>query len=432
MVERQHGKFGWYAKGSPKILEMFKFESMQVFSEADQEKNRPGLYQLKWFFDTLKTDPDQFLQLTEELRRQRIAVACRAKKSPSASQVMFYMVQKFLELNGKPLVFTRTQKHSMFKRSPYKNGTQCIPKPEDVYRMVDSFPRRDAEQQLRGKALILCQWQSGVRSTCLCDWRYGMFKDKLNPENAPLPLKILSKRERNNWTAAVDTKLSSYGLGYYNTFLGKEAIQALGEYLETRKKNGWQLKDEDHVFVTEGTVKTTRGKPLTARHVLNNVKTAAQQIGLDPSTVWAHLLRKSFRNCLRRAGLEDQVCEALMGHTLPNSQGSYFDASDMEQARREYKAAARNFSRISNETVEQLQDEMPKKTSEIELLKQQVAELSQQIHKIVSTGVVAARPHTDEELAEIWKDELAKGATLVRWSKKAAKKFDAEQTMAKS
>ena len=248
MVNRERGKFGWYAKGEPKILEMLKFETMQVFTEADQEKNRPGLYQLNWFFDTLKTDPDQFLKFTEEAKRQKIALACRTKKSPSGAQAMFYMVQRFLELNCKPLAFTRTQKRGMFKRSPYKNGIQYIPKREDVYRMVDSFPRRNTEQQLRGKALILCQFQSGVRSSCLCDFRYGMFRDKLNPENAPLPLKIVSKRKGDNWSVAVDTKLSSYGLSYYYTFMGREAIQALTEYLEQRKKHGWQPKDEESRF----------------------------------------------------------------------------------------------------------------------------------------------------------------------------------------
>lgn len=384
---RERGQFGWYAKGQSNFLDLFKCESMQVFGDVVSQREHSGFYQLKWFFDTVKVSPDKFLKLPEQLKRQKIAVACKNKQSSSAAQVMFYMVQKFLDLNGKSLSYTRQQKRSMFKRAPYKNGRQHIPKPEEVYRMIDSFPKRNSQQQLRGKALILCQWQSGVRSTCLCDWRYGMFRDKLNPAAAPLTVKIVSKREKNDWTVAVDTKLSGYGIGYYYTFVGKEAIQALRDYLEERKKNGWQPRDEDHVFVTEGTVEHAKGKPVTARHLLNNVKTAAHQIGLDPSTVWAHLLRKSFRNVLRRAGLEEDVCEALMGHTLPNSQGSYFDTADMEQARDEYESAEPYFSRVDHKKVEQLEEEIPKRDMEIQSLKIQIARLQAQVDMMVEGTV---------------------------------------------
>jgi len=189
----------------------------------------------------------------------------------------------------------------------------------------------------------------------------------------------VSKREKNDWTVAVDTKLSGYGLGYYYTFIGKEAILALREYLEERKRNGWQPRDEDHVFVTEGTVRDAKGKPITARHLLNNVKTAAHQVGLDPSTIWAHLLRKSFRNVLRRAGLEEDVCEALMGHTLPNSQSSYFDNSDMEQAKDEYQSAEPYFSQVDHKKVEQLEEEIPKRDMEIQSLKNQIEKMQGQI-----------------------------------------------------
>jgi site-specific recombinase XerD len=378
-VNREHDEFGWYAKGEPKFLELFKCESMQVFGDPAVIRDRSGLYQLKWFFDVAKVSPDEFLKLPEDVKRQKISVACRSKQSGSAAQVMFYTVLRFLDLNGKSLSYTRQQKRSMFKKAPYKNGKQHIPKAEEVYRMIDSFPKRNRSQQLRGKALILCQWQSGVRSTCLCDWRYGMFHDKLNPDTAPLLIKIVSKRQKNDWTVAVDTKLSGYGIGYYYTFLGKEAISALRDYLEERKRNGWQPHDEDQVFVTEGTVQHAKGQPVTARHLLSNVKTAAHQIGLDPSTVWAHLLRKSFRNVLRRAGLEEDVCEALMGHTLPNSQGSYFDTADMEQARDEYESAEPYFSQVDHKKVEQLEEEIPKRDMEIQSLKNQIEKMQGQI-----------------------------------------------------
>ena len=134
-------------------------------------------------------------------------------------------------------------------------------------------------------------------------------------------------------------------------------------------------KTKNRVFVTEGVVKSTRGKPLKARHVLNNVKTAVLQIGIDPSTVWAHLMRKSFKKVLRRAGLEDDVSEALMGHTLPNSKGSYFDSADMEQARDEYKSAESYFSRVDHKKVEQLEEEIPKRDMEIQTLKGEVESL---------------------------------------------------------
>jgi len=406
-INKIRGRYGLYAAGEPCYAPLLKFESIQVFRDKFPPRLQSvNLYRLAWFFKHTETSPDEFLSLPENVIRRKLVRACQLKKGGSAAQVMFYSVAKFLRLNQRKIVFDRDDKRDLFKVHPVKNAKQHIPERDEVYRMVDSYPFRRTLQHLRGKALILCQWQSGVRSSCLCSWRYGMFRDRLSGLNAPLTVKVVAERTNGMVDVAEDTKLSSYGLGYYYTFIQKEAVETLKTYLDERKRQGWEPNDEDFVFVTEGT--NTRGKPLKSYHVLDVVKTASEKIGLDPSTVWSHLLRKSFRKMLRKAGLEDDVCESLMGHRLAGSRSAYFDPSDVDQARKEYKRAATFFSRLDTKTIEALENEIPKRDLQVQDLTKTVEDLTKKYAETVvllskvmnQVGIQNSSNTTDEEKAD--------------------------------
>jgi len=104
-------------------------------------------------------------------------------------------------------------------------------------------------------------------------------------------------------------------------------------------RDGWNPKPEDPIFVTEGNLEETKGKPLCPKHVNEIVKTAAQQIGIERDRIWTHCLRKAFRKTLYQGGLDPDICEALMGHKLPGSRGSYFDYRDTNFIEEEYMKA---------------------------------------------------------------------------------------------
>jgi len=401
---RGRGKHGWFKAGPHSYAGLMKSDAVQVLAETFTPQSRAGsLYQLKHFLDINNLSPEELLHLPDpEVKRciQKAVLTKHKEESFSAARRMFYVVRRFLELNGRELIFNKTEKKQMLKRVPKRIGKEYIPTREDIYRVVDAFPDKGPLQRKRGQALILCSWQSGVRVSCLCSWTYGMFKDQLWPTlKAPIPIKVVANRPAGICDCGQDTKLSAYSVNYYYTFLAREAAEALRNYLEERKTQGWNPQDCDHVFVTHGTVPSENGKPLTAQHVVEIVKNGAKQIGIQPARIWTHCLRKAFRKTMYASGVDPDIAEALMGHKLSGSRGSYFDYHDVAFAEENYKRAS--WTRIGLDRIQQMESELvdlrkvkeeheklkangQQKTSEMEILKQQVNELTEQVNALVT------------------------------------------------
>jgi len=86
-----------------------------------------------------------------------------------------------------------------------KAAQEIMPDKEAVYRMADAL------KSARGRAIILCLFQSGARVGCLANWDRGLVREQPSPEmRAPVRLRITNR---------IDTKLAGYGLDYYYAFL---------------------------------------------------------------------------------------------------------------------------------------------------------------------------------------------------------------------
>lgn len=372
---------GYYQAGAHSYEHLLESPSVQLLNQTFTPTSKAGyLYQFKHFLDINSLTPESLLGLNDKEIQAAVMKAIAKKqgeKSYAAARRMFYVTRRFLELNGRELIFNKTQRKLLLKREPKKICREHVPSSEEIYRMADSFPDKGAVQKARGKAVILCLWQSGVRANCLCSWTYGIFKSQLYPEPKNIAsIKVVSNRDIGVYDCAVDTKLSSYSINYYYTFLAKEAIEALRAYMEERKREGWIPKDSDPVFATYGTVKANNGKPLTPQHVITIVKNAAHQIGIPRESTWTHLLRKTFRTTLYQSHMNQDVAEALMGHKLGASKTSYFDYHDVEFVRKEYAKA--NWMPIDKKTVEAMQEEI----SELRKAKDDNAELQLRVKKL--------------------------------------------------
>jgi integrase len=260
-------------------------------------------------------------------------------------------------------------------RGGKRTSEQIIPKPSDIYRMADTA----GTFSTRNKALILCLFQSGVRTSCITRWNFGMVREFLYPDlRLPVQLKI---------TSELDTKLPSYGLGYYVTFLGKEAAEALRDYIEQRKKEGWKPKESDIIFVTAGPSPRFRGEPLGISHIDEMMKRVARRSGLDPRGIWPYCLRKSFRKVMNNAPIDEDTKEALMGHTLPNSRTNYFDYHDLPEIARKYELGS--FSSDSGSQFEALLARMDR----IEAgLKVEIGDLRKQLQLLRMAKNANSRP----------------------------------------
>lgn len=399
----EHGEHGWFKPGERSYALLLKSKAVDLLAKSYPSTSKPGnLYQLKWFLEFSKVGPEEFLGLDDKEVKQLIKRACLEKNSKghyASSRRMFYVVNRFLELNEREVGFSRSERRILFKRIPKKTARQYVPNREDIYRIVDAYPDKGNNQQLRGRAVVLCLWQSGVRSKCLCSWTYGMFQDKLwSHPKIPVPVKVVAYRDKDGYNCAVDTKLSAYNVSYYYTFLHEEAVKALKAYLDARIKDGWQPQPGDPVFVTEGTA--SQGKPVNSHHLLEMVKNGSKQIGIDPDSIWTHCFRKAFRKTLYRGGVDPDVAEALMGHKLAASRGSYFDYHDVKFVQEQYLRGY--WSRISEDHIKELEkrvtktlayekriDELEEKNKELKarlngqmLSSDQAAELLRRIEKL--------------------------------------------------
>lgn len=383
-------KEGWFKSGQHSYAPLLRCRAVDLLAKSYPVSSRAGnLYQLKWFLEYNSLSPEEFLSLNEQDAKKAIVAACIQKNSEgkTSTRRMFYVIMRFLAINGKAVNFNRQERKTFLNRGRRKRiGKQYIPTKEDIYRMADSFPNKGTLQWKRGKAIILCLWQSGVRASCLCSWTWGIFKDQLYPTlSTPVVIKVVSERPEGIYDVAVDTKISSYDVSYYYTFLHEEAAQALKDYLDERMRNGWQPKDSDRVFVTEAV--NRRGTPLTPKHLTEIVSSGAKQIGIDPKSIWTHCLRKAFRKTLYSSGVDPDVAEALMGHKLNASRGSYFDYHDLSFAKNEYMRG--HWDRISLDRVRTLEQEIGKlrqngvaKTETIESLQAQIEDLRKTVMQL--------------------------------------------------
>jgi len=215
-------------------------------------------------------------------------------------------------------------KHNIHNRRT-KACFEHVPTKQEVYQIIDMSP------SLRDKAMFLTLFQSGIRANALLRLKYGHVREQLEKGTDPLHLQI---------TDELDTKLRGYDLPFYDAFLGAEAVDALKRYCQMAHKTS---TDDTRLFKLKATTS-----------IWTNFKRCIQRAGFDRKTMWVHSLRKSYMAQLRKANLQDEVCQVLMGHRLRGSRENYMNRNDaVEQLREAYGKA--DFSR-EGKTTESRQD----------------------------------------------------------------------------
>ncbi len=337
--EWYRGEYGRFASG-PKSFDWLLLEptvSDWIDGYTSSETREKKLYQLEKILKAGGfSSPQQLLDLPEreaKLLTRRVANwYIQNGKGVWAKQITI-TVRGFFEANDKRLEFKRSEKI----RSPPRKKvvSEYIPSKTDIYKMADSVSSQ------RNKAILLSLFQSGVRVSCLCSWTFGLLQEQLYPEiRQPIRIKV---------TPAMDTKLNLYGLSHYLTGLQREAAQALRDYIEIRKEKGWNPCPQDWIFVTERA--GVKGEKLRREGVWAIVKNVCNKSGFDPTTIWVHCFRKSFRKILNSTPqIDEDTKEALMGHKLPGSRGNYFDYHDEDEVMAKYMKAG--FGRVTTTSLD--------------------------------------------------------------------------------
>jgi integrase len=326
---RPRQEHGWFASKTHSYAELLKQPAVASWVRRYHEGESQESYAraLERILDSARLTVDQFLALSpDEAKKIVFSIADDEKKRGKHAQARKTVIaaKGFLEANKKPFELDRLDKKRYYSIPRKKVIDEIIPNKEQVYKMAEASLSLKAG--LRNHAMILCLFQSGARPGCLCRWTYRLIRDQLYPE-VKVPVKLVI-------TSETDTKLQSYRLDYYVTFLQRDAAEALKSYLDSRIGQGVRFKDENPVFVTESTA--SRGEPLSTANIWEVIKQVAPAAGIDSRGMWSRLLRKSFRKVLNQSDMDEDTKEAIMGHKLPGSRGNYFDSHDHDEIAGKY------------------------------------------------------------------------------------------------
>lgn len=329
--------------------------------EYTAENTRRGyLSTMSRFLQQNELKPDDLIEMPSKKLR---LIFRRAKQEyiqngkESMANQLYRVLASFCEAHKLEISF---QKKDRVRVKSKRVKIQHIPTRDEVYRLADN------SGTIRGRAIILCLAQSGVRNNCLRRWTYSMVKDYLYPElKIPVRLKI---------TNEIDTKIS-YNIEYYYTFLQDEAADSLKSYIEWRKHEyGWQPKDNDFIFVSN------TGKRLRQSTINDTMNRAAKNSGLNPETIWAHLLRKFFRKVLYGTPIDNDIAEAIMGHQIAGIKENYFDRYDLDWIASEYMKAPLGREGVSR--LDHLEKQVAEKGMEVEELKEELEKTKETIEEM--------------------------------------------------
>jgi len=284
-----------------------------------------------------KTGPDEVLSkrreeieglvqgYLDEVRRRGM------KRGPSVKYVntalaclkTFFRVNGFNRENNSEL---RLQSYHQPPRT--RNVAEYVPTISEACRMAERARNK------RNRAIIYTLFSTGLRNTSL---RAILVKDVIKEIRASYE-NLLIKVEPE-WNKRIPGACKNC-IPYY-TFTSCAATQAIKEMLQERKEKLGIVKEDEPLFISEGT-KLKKRSAFSFRLLEEIVKRAAEEAGIeDWKNVRPHSLRKVFDSVLRspmkdgdRLDHKDQ--EFLMGHILSGAQEAYYDWSKIKRLRKEF------------------------------------------------------------------------------------------------
>jgi len=284
-----------------------------LYSYESEGTRKTYFYSFRNFLFEHDISANKFYELNREEAMkllEEILIKYRDQKKYSKAKTTYDAVRSFWVYHKLEKLEIHRQLKPRLVRIKANSDKEHIPTSEEIYKMVESAKGKNVE---RNRAIIMVAFQTGIRANALTNLTIGMFRPYLYPKiDAPIPLRI---------TDEIDTKLKSYGITYYYTFLGQDGAEYLKNYTD-------QLIDKPDDYKLFN---------LHKAQILRIVKKLAGNIGINPGTIWTHLLRKSFRKVLNRSTLDEDTKEALMGHKIKGSRENYFDRHDLEEIKEKYK-----------------------------------------------------------------------------------------------
>jgi hypothetical protein len=242
----------------------------------------------------LKSD-DEFLRRKHEELVEKFSTMLREneKATPNTIATAVAAVRSFYKSNYMPLLDVSVP-------TPFPLRESKVPTPQELRAICDIA---DDEKDHLIKAWILCQAESGMSNIDLhkleleSKWchstEFGYIREQLKDGTVPLHIHIVRE------------KTMASGLGWYDTFFGKWAVEALKEYVDFSKPRLFDVSDR------------------TIQLKLREISIKAG-VGTEKVPVRPYDLRKYLNTRLKLAGMNETLVEYMMGHSLGRVKGAYF------------------------------------------------------------------------------------------------------------
>jgi len=306
----------WSASTFPSVTKWIRV----IRRRGDSRATKQSYFKcLATFMRATHLDPDQIVNLSPEKVKEAIQDFCdgyAAKKQYSTAHIYLNCLRSFLKHNGKKDLELEDYAWKRSKRP------ERVPTRDEVYRMADV-------SDLRDKAALLCDFQSGLRNATLRALTYGDIKDQIE-SGAPVISVHVTAQLKERVPEACKENVEQY------TFFGKKATEGLRLYLEERKRRYGLIGEDEPLFRSHSNIPdaTARNQPITEDALQRLVKKAARKAGIKEwQDVRFHSLRKTFKAVLDAGFLggggqlaEDDK-EYLMGHVLPSQKAPYHNAN---------------------------------------------------------------------------------------------------------
>jgi site-specific recombinase XerD len=180
------------------------------------------------------------------------------------------------------------------------------PKPEELQHVIDIA-------DLRERVIVSMLALGGFREGTLVRLKYRHVREDLEKGTVPLHIHV----------EATITKGKYHD---YDTFIGKEALTCLREYLETRRRGSPDGKIPPETLTSESPLirdKTSRKpRPIGEKQVYKLVHSLYFKAGLLKKgygrtySLKVHSIRKYFKTQLLALGVQSDYVDYMMGHTI--------------------------------------------------------------------------------------------------------------------
>jgi len=222
--------------------------------------------------------------------------------SPKTISVYVAAIISYTKSCGYPL------KISAPKAPTLKKNKKKALRPPDVEKLVNYTAC------LRDKAIILVMFQGGLDVSTVCSLDVGDVAEGINKGECPLALSLVREKEHIN----------------YNTFIGKDAIEAIKAYLTKREATLGPSALSDPLFIHERKMRDKLRinteliqKVMRKLAVVSGLVTAEEMERADLNPCRPHALRSAFSSILKLEGVNNDIIEYWLGHAV-TYQSAYF------------------------------------------------------------------------------------------------------------